>query len=196
MIDWLAFIALSVVSSTPLPLTFDPIMLEFARTHPPDQAWTAAVVGAVGAGAGGTLEMLAFRFLRRRSPNVAQGLPKAPPGPWFYPWTAAMALMPIPFTVVRVAAYLNQARPSLYGLAIAVGRLPRHSAIVALSSVLTLPPWLGPLMMLLAISPFLTRAVRWHRAPSLTPAPQRVAERSVVKTAGVFEACRRQSDIL
>jgi hypothetical protein len=155
VIDWLSFIALSVVSNTPIPFAFDPIMLEFARTHPSDQAWTAAVVGAIGAGVGGTFEMLAFRFLRRRSPNVGQGLLKAPSGPWFYPWTAAMALTPIPFTVVRVAAYLIQAKPGLYGLAITAGRLPRHAAIVALSSALTLPPWVGPLMVLLAVSPML-----------------------------------------
>ena len=161
MIDWLAFIALSVVSNTPLPLAFDPIMLEFARTHPSDQACTAAIVGAIGAGAGGTFEMFAFRFLRRHYPNVGRGLFKAPSGPWFYPWTAAMALMPIPFTAVRVAAYLNQATPGLYGLAIAVGRLPRHAAIVALSSALTLPSWLGPLTVLLAVSPML-----WMLAPS------------------------------
>ena len=118
MIDWLAFITLSVLSNTPIPLAFDPIMLEFARTHPSEQAWTAAVVGAIGAGVGGTFEMFAFRVLRRQYPNGGRGFFKAPSGPWFYPWTAAMALTPIPFTVVRVAAYLIQARPGLYGLAI------------------------------------------------------------------------------
>jgi uncharacterized membrane protein YdjX (TVP38/TMEM64 family) len=166
MIDWLAFITLSVVSNTPLPLAFDPIMLEFARTHPSEQAWTAAVVGAIGAGAGGTFEMFAFRVLGRQSPNVGRELFEAPSGPWFYPSIAAMALMPIPFTVVRVAAYLTQARPSLYGLAITAGRLPRHAAIVALSSALTLPSWLGPLMVLLAVSPLL---LRWL-APIVSPA--------------------------
>jgi hypothetical protein len=151
--DWLAFIVLSVVSNTPIPIAFDPIMLEFARTHAPDQAWTAAVVGAIGAGVGGTFEMFAFRAVRRQYPNVGRGFPKAPSGRWFYPWTVAMALMPIPFTVVRVGAYLSLARPGLYGLAITAGRLPRHAAIVALSSALTLPPWVGPLMVLLAVSP-------------------------------------------
>jgi membrane protein YqaA with SNARE-associated domain len=157
VIDWLAFIALSVVSNTPIPLAFDPIMLEFARTHASEQAWTAAIVGAIGAGVGGTLEMLAFRVLGRRYPNVGRGLFRAPSGPWFYPWTALMALLPIPFTVVRVAAYLTRARPSLYGLAVMAGRLPRHAAIVALSSRLTLPSWVGPLMVLLAVSPLLLR---------------------------------------
>jgi len=159
VIDWLAFIALSVVSNTPIPLAFDPIMLEFARTHPADQAWTAAIVGAIGAGVGGTLEMFAFRVLGRRYPNVGRGLFRAPSGPWFYPWTAVMALMPVPFTVVRVAAYLTRAKPSLYGLAVMAGRLPRHAAIVALSSRLTLPSWVGALLMLLAVSPLLLR--RW-----------------------------------
>ena len=79
MIDWLAFIALSVVSNTPLPLAFDPIMLEFARTHPSDQACTAAIVGAIGAGAGGTFEMFAFRFLRRHYPTLAEDSSKRPP---------------------------------------------------------------------------------------------------------------------
>ena len=169
MIDWLAFVTLSVVSNTPIPIAFDPIVLEFARTHPSDQAWTAAVVGAIGAGVGGTLEMFAFRFLRKQYPDVGRGFFKAPSGPWFYPWTAAMALMPIPFTVVRVAAYLNQPRPSLYGLAVTAGRLPRHAAIVALSSALSLPPWVGPILALLAVSPMLPPLVRWYRSWSVIP---------------------------
>ena len=155
MIDWLAFTAASVVGNTPIPIAFDPVLLHFAKTHPGDQAWVAAVVGAVGAGAGGMCEMAAFRILRRRYTGLATSVHRAPSGPWFYPWTAAMALTPVPFTVVRVAACLGHARPGLYGLAIAIGRLPRHAAIVFLASTLTFPPWLVPLTAVLAFTPLL-----------------------------------------
>ena len=73
LIDWLVFIAVSVVSNTPVPIAFDPVMLHFARTHPGDQAWVAAIVGALGAGAGGMCEMVAFRFLRRRVRRFRHG---------------------------------------------------------------------------------------------------------------------------
>jgi membrane protein YqaA with SNARE-associated domain len=155
LIDWLVFTVVSVVSNTPVPIAFDPVLLHFARTHPGDQAWIAAVVGAVGAGAGGMSEMVAFRLLRRSLPDVVKVVRSAPSGPWFYPWTAAMALTPIPFTMVRVAACLGRARPAPYGLAIAVGRLPRNAAIVYLASSLMFPSWLGPLALALAVSPLL-----------------------------------------
>jgi len=155
LIDWLVFIVVSVVSNTPVPIAFDPVMLHFARSHPGDQAWMAAIVGALGAGAGGMSEMVAFRNLRRALPDFATAVRRVPSGPWFYPWTAAMALTPIPFTVVRVAACLGHARPGLYGLAIAIGRLPRHAAIVYLASTVMFPSWLGPLTLVLAVSPLL-----------------------------------------
>ena len=155
MIDWLVFTVVSVVSNTPVPIAFDPVMLQFARSHPGDQAWMAVVVGALGAGVGGMSEMVAFRFLRRALPDFAKAVRLVPSGPWFYPWTAAMALAPIPFTVVRVAACLGHARPGLYGLAIVVGRLPRHAAIVYLASTVVFPSWLGPLTLALAVSPLL-----------------------------------------
>jgi membrane protein YqaA with SNARE-associated domain len=154
VIDWLVFTVVAVVSNTPLPIAFDPVMLQFARTHPGDEAWVAAVVGALGAGAGGMSEMVAFRLLRRPLPDFAKAV-RVPSARWFYPWTAAMALTPIPFTVVRVAACVGRARPGPYGLAIAAGRLPRHAAIVYLASTLTFPSWLGPLTLALAISPLL-----------------------------------------
>jgi uncharacterized membrane protein YdjX (TVP38/TMEM64 family) len=66
-----------------------------------------------------------------------------------------MAMMPVPFTVVRVAACLGHARPGPYGLAIVIGRLPRHAAIVLLASALTFPPWLVPLTVVLAFTPLL-----------------------------------------
>jgi membrane protein YqaA with SNARE-associated domain len=157
MIDWLVFTVVSVVSNTPIPIAFDPVMLQFARTHPGNQAWIAAVVGALGAGLGGMSEMVAFRLLRRPRAGAVTGVRRVPSGPWFYPWTAAMALTPIPFTVVRVAASLGRARPGPYGLAIAIGRLPRHAAIVYLASTLTFPSWLAPLMLALAVSPLLWR---------------------------------------
>ena len=155
MIDWLVFTVVSVVSNTPVPIAFDPVMLQFARSHPGNQSWMAAVVAALGAGVGGISEMVAFRFLRRPFPVFTKAVRLVPSGPWFYPWTAAMALTPIPFTVVRVAACLGHARPGLYGLAIAAGRLPRHAAIVYLASTLMFPPWLGPLTLALAVSPLL-----------------------------------------
>lgn len=156
MIDWLVFTVVSVVSNTPVPIAFDPVMLQFARSHPGDQAWMAVVVAALGAGVGGMAEMVAFRLLRRPLPVLPRAVRLVPSGPWFYAWTAGMALTPIPFTVVRVAACLGHARPGLYGLAIAVGRLPRHAAIVYLASALMFPPWLGPLTLALALCPLLS----------------------------------------
>jgi membrane protein YqaA with SNARE-associated domain len=155
VIDWLVFTVASVVSNTPVPIAFDPVMLQFARSHPGDQAWMAVVVGALGAGVGGMSETVAFRFLGRPLPVLATAVRLVPSGPWFYPWTAAMALTPIPFTVVRVAACLGHARPGLYGLAIVVGRLPRHAAIVYLASTVVFPSWVGPLTLALAVSPLL-----------------------------------------
>ena len=174
MIDWLAFTAASVVSNTPLPIAFDPVLLHFAKTHPGDQAWVAAAVGALGAGIGGICEMAAFRVLRRHT-SFDTAVHRAPSGPWFYPWTAAMAMTPVPFTVVRVAAYLGHARPALYGLAIVIGRLPRHAAIVFLASALTFPRWLVPLTLVLAFTPLLWILARTnlHRqfVPTSTDSP-------------------------
>ena len=238
VIDWLAFTAASVVSNTPIPIAFDPILLHFAKTHPGDQAWVAAVVGALGAGVGGMCEMAAFRVLRRQYTSFATAVHRAPSGPWtamrprtrilyslwlrmavpargarqerpepaeglrgyqgseplgwFYPWTAAMALTPVPFTVVRVAAYLGHARPGLYGLAIVIGRLPRHAAIVFLASALTFPPWLVPLTVVLAFSPLLWMLGRrvLPTSPDSPPQPPSTVRTNLHRQSSDSSHCR------
>ena len=164
MIDWLAFAALSVVSNTPIPIAFDPLLLHFAKTHPGDQAWVAAVVGALGAGVGGICEMAAFRVFRRRFTSFAGAVHRAPSGPWtamrprtriLYSLWLRMAVPGARSAPKETGTSRGRARPGLYELAIVIGRLPRHAAIVFLASALTFPPWLVPLTVVLAFSPLL-----------------------------------------
>src|SRR5262249_44522254 len=70
----------------------------------------------------------------------------------FYVMTFLFALLPLPFSVVRLSALSRQTRPPLYALAIILGRLPRYVLTVTFWRVLDLPHWANAVIIMAAMA--------------------------------------------
>jgi len=62
-----------------------------------------------------------------------------------------VALLPIPYTTVRLALLRVRPRALLYALIVSVTRLPRYLVIIRLWQTLALPGWAGGALVLSAI---------------------------------------------
>ena len=121
---WPLFLLLGLVTNTALGPPFEPVLLAFAGGRPWAQAWPFAVAGSLCAGAGGALEAVLGRRVRRAAARPEGRLWR---GRTFYLLTAATAASPLPFTVARLAALKRRPHPVLYGASIVAGRLPRYA---------------------------------------------------------------------
>jgi hypothetical protein len=136
--EWLSFVALGVVANTALGPPFEPVLLWFAGGRAGTAAWAFIIVGSLCAGAGGALEAAAGRRmprLRKRSPPSPRSPALFGPRGWlqgrsFYAFAAVASALPVPFTMVRLAALARRPRPLVYGACVAAGRLPRYAVTV------------------------------------------------------------------
>jgi uncharacterized membrane protein YdjX (TVP38/TMEM64 family) len=158
--DLLAFVALALWCNTAAGPPFDPVLVLYAGRHPFPAAWAFIVLGSVSAGAGAALEAGLLRLRRR-----ARAKPRAPRR--FYAMALLVAASPVPFTLVRAAALAHPPRAWPYAVAVAVGRLPRYVATIALWAVLSPPAWVAPVGAALGIAtvvmPLCLR--RYRRSP-------------------------------
>jgi membrane protein YqaA with SNARE-associated domain len=125
--EWGLFVLLGLVTNTAVGPPFDPVLLAFAGGRPWAHAWPFVLVGSLCAGAGGALEAVLGRKVRRRTAPPAGRLWR---GRAFYFLTMATAASPLPFTVTRLAALARRPDPMLYGACIVAGRLPRYALTV------------------------------------------------------------------
>lgn len=161
---WAAFIPLALLTNTPLPIPFDPVLLAFAAAHP-DAAWLFAVVGAGCAAAGAALDALLLPRLGRLLARRARSAGRAWTGRGFYVWAALMAASPLPFYLVRLAVLRARPHPLGFGLAVAAGRLPRYALLLGLLHALRVTPVLAAALAILALAPLTWHAWRRRRAP-------------------------------
>jgi uncharacterized membrane protein YdjX (TVP38/TMEM64 family) len=112
-----------------------------------------AISGGVLAGLAGAVEAKIFAVLSR---TVRQKPEKTLTPQWsgnaFYIFSFLFALLPLPFSVVRLAVL--QHRPNLfrYGMAITLGRMPRYVLTVIFWRELDPPSWMNAGIVLAAIA--------------------------------------------
>ena len=130
-LDLLMFLPLAVLSNTAFPLSFDPVLIGFASTHSLRAGVVFAACGSLCAGLAGIADT---RLIGRARLQVSgRGLKWLPycRGRWFYVFTFLFALLPLPFSVIRVAVLRSNPSTLPYSLAIIFGRLPRYLLVIA-----------------------------------------------------------------
>ena len=161
----LLFIPLAVLTNTAFPLPFEPVLLWFAGGPALADAWVFAGVGSGCAGLAVLVDLAVIGAVRRQwSGRTGTGAPLPRAGRAFYLGAFLVALLPIPFTTVRLALLRVRPRPLLYALIVAGARLPRYLVTIFLWQHLALPGWVAGALVLSAVGwMVLTRA----SAPSL-----------------------------
>lgn len=142
---WL-FISLAILSNTAFPLPFDPVLVWFAEGHSAAEAIVFAGLGSVCAGLAGLVDVaLAGRVGRRLWSRTGRA---GRAGRWFYLAVFLAALLPIPFTTIRVMLLRIRPHPMMYAVVVSGGRLPRYLVTVRLWQSLAIPAWVGPALVL------------------------------------------------
>jgi membrane protein YqaA with SNARE-associated domain len=151
LLDLVLFLPLAILTNTFFPMPFDPVLLYFASRHSMQASLWFAVLGSVCAGLAGCLDVAMGHTVGRTL--RAEWLRWLPVwrGNWFYLATVVFAIAPLPFSVVRLAAMRAIPDASIYGVAIAAGRLPRYVLIVYFCQGLSMPPWFSTLVVLLVL---------------------------------------------
>lgn len=151
-----AYVVLALWCNTVAGPPFDPVFLWYVQRHPFPASWTLVAVGAACAGAAAALEA---RLLRGGPGAQRPATPRR-----FYWMAFLVAASPIPFMLVRAALVAHRPRAWPYALAVAVGRLPRYAAMVALCAVLSPPAWIAPVGIVLGLGTLLVAVARRLRA--------------------------------
>jgi hypothetical protein len=150
--DLLLFIPLAVLANTAFPLPFDHVLLWFASGHTFAEACVFAGFGSGCAGVAALVDVTLIGALGRHWSSR-----EGPPAPVplarqrFYVAAFLVALLPIPFTTIRLALLKIRPRPLLYALIVSVARLPRYLVIIRLWQTLALPGWVGGAFVLSAL---------------------------------------------
>jgi len=159
-----------VLTNTAFPFPFDHVLVWFVSRHPADWAVGYSVLGAVCAGIAGLFDVAFLGKLRSwAGPRLVWA--RFSWGRWFYAGVFCCALLPIPFTVVRLAV-LRAAPPDrwVYALVVALGRLPRYLGLVWLWRAWSPPMWVAPALVVSAV-PFAIRAWQQTRISAPPPSP-------------------------
>ncbi|HZS07125.1 MAG TPA: hypothetical protein VFD58_19975 [Blastocatellia bacterium] len=165
MWKWLLlYVPLAVLTNTAFPLSFEPVLIWFASRCHPQQVGALVVVGALCAGVGGLIDLKLSAVLR---PKVADNrwvdlLPEWGGGK-FYLLAFLFALLPLPFSLVRLAMLRQQPELAPYLLAVAAGRLPRYLLTVHFWRSLALPNWVNLILLLAAV---VFAACKYYRRPA------------------------------
>jgi hypothetical protein len=149
--ELLWFIPLAVLSNTAFPLPFDHVLLWFAAGHSFTEACVFAGFGSACAGVAALVDVAVLGAVGRRSSLRARSgsLPRA--GRGFYVAVVLVALLPIPYTTIRLALLRVRPRPLLYAVLVSVARLPRSLLLIRFWQALALPGWVGALLVLSAL---------------------------------------------
>jgi len=160
-LDLAIFLLLAMLCNTAFPMPFDPVLIYFASRHTRMDEVVFAIAGSLCAGLSGAGEAKLLAILNRNIPDKwRQTLSPHWSGQKFYALTFLFALLPLPFSVVRLAVLRRQPRMLPYGFAIMLGRLPRYVLTLVLWRGLGLPNWLNAGILLAAIALTSYRRVR------------------------------------
>jgi hypothetical protein len=160
-LDLVCFIPLAVICNTVLPIPFDPVLIFFASRQPPGEANAFALVGSVCAGVAAAVDVTLFRRFRQRTPGKWLKFLPNWDGWRAYLLTFLFALLPLPFSIVRLAMLRNPPGIIPYPVTVALGRLPRYVATVVFWHGMKLPPGSGFALLVLGVA---VGAFRWSRS--------------------------------
>ncbi len=166
-----SFLALGILANTFFPMPFEPILVAFSGGASRGDVVRLCLAGSLCAGIAALADAGCLGIVRRR---LYRRMPRADErraSVRFYVFTAAAALLPIPFTLVRAGLLHARPRPFLFAAIVAVARYPRYLVTVLTWGALALPVWagwvLGGLTLLAALE--WRHATRW-RFHGLPPA--------------------------
>ena len=142
--DLTEFVLLALLCNTVFPIPFDPVLIYFASRHAGVDAVVFAVVGGICAGVSGAGEAKALGILNSYTTHsrLRAVLPQWD-GFRFYALTFLFALLPLPFSIVRLAVLQCRPRMVPYAVAIVLGRLPRYFLTINLWRGLGFPSWVN-----------------------------------------------------
>lgn len=164
-LDLFCFVPLAILCNTVVPIPFDPVLIFFASRQSPAEAQAFALVGSVCAGVAAAIDVTVFRHCRSRATGKWVRFLPYWDGWRAYILTFVFALLPLPFSVVRLAVLRNPPRIIPYQVSVVLGRLPRYVATIILWQSLKLPAGSGFLLLVLGIA---IGMIQWSRFPSGT----------------------------
>ena len=125
-LDLLFFLPMAVLCNTAFPISFDPVLIAYASTHSLHAGYVFAIIGSLCAGLAGVADA---KLLGCAQGHVSERWLKWLPywhGRRFYVLTFFFAVMPLPFSVVRLAVLRHQPQIVPYVAAVILGCLPRY----------------------------------------------------------------------
>jgi hypothetical protein len=141
--ELVSFLGLGVLANTVFPMPFEPILVAFSGGAGREAVVRLCLVGSFCAGVAALVDAGCLGLVRRR---INRDLPRTGERRAafsFYAFTAAAALLPIPFTLVRAAILHTRPQPFLFAGIVAVARYPRYLVTVTAWGALALPEWAG-----------------------------------------------------
>ncbi|MBA3892219.1 MAG: hypothetical protein H0X69_00790 [Gemmatimonadales bacterium] len=143
------FIPLAVVTNTAFPLPFDCVLLRFAARHTFREASVFAALGSGRAGRAGLVDVAVIGAAGRRwAGGKTRAVAMSRAGRSFYVAVVLVALLPIPYTVIRIALLSVRPRPMVYALSLSLARLPRYVLLIRVWQGLALPDRAGGALVL------------------------------------------------
>lgn len=151
--DLLLFIPLAILTNTAFPLPFDYVLLWFAGGRAFPEAWVYAGVGSGCAGLAALADLAVIGGVGRRwRERAGTGEPVAGAGQGFYAAVFLVALLPIPYTTIRLTLLRVRPRPLAYALTVMAARLPRYLVTLLLWQSLALPRWVAGALILATLA--------------------------------------------
>ncbi len=155
-----SFLGLGVLSNTVFPMPFEPILIAFGGGLGRGDLALLCIVGSLCAGVAALVDAGCLGVVRRRLQRRDARAPERQASARFYAFTAAAALLPIPFTLVRAGLLHARPSPFLFAAIVALARYPRYLVTVFAWGALALPDWAG--WVLAGLS--LLAALEWRHA--------------------------------
>jgi hypothetical protein len=150
-IDLLFYLPLAFLSNTALPFAFDPVLIYFASRHSISSAYGFAVLGSALAGLAAVTDVKLLRWVHIRSSDRWLAWLPQWRGSVFYIWAFVFALLPLPFTVVRLAVLRHPPAAVPYAVTVSLGQLPRYVFTILLWPSLGLPPRSAAILLAIAM---------------------------------------------
>jgi membrane protein YqaA with SNARE-associated domain len=142
-LEVVSFLGLAILANTVFPMPFEPILVAFSGGIGREAMALLCLVGSVCAGLAALVDAGCLGVVRRRLNRRLPPLDEDRATFRFYAFTAAAALLPIPFTLVRAALLHTRPQPFLFAGIVAVARYPRYLVTVFAWGALALPEWAG-----------------------------------------------------
>jgi membrane protein YqaA with SNARE-associated domain len=150
--DLACFIPLAILCNTLLPIPFDPVLIFFSTRQTPAAACALALIGSICAGVAAAADLTLFRHLHHKTPERWLRFLPFWHGYRVYLLAFVFALLPLPFSVVRLAVLRDPPKAVPYQITVALGRLPRYLLTIVLWPVLNLPAGTAAVLLALGFS--------------------------------------------